>query len=296
MPKNNTILEKIGISNKKVKKWKSAGLKISYPMKARSRFLKSADGVFVYAADKFFPPLSAREIKEYTKNPEKFRQDFFKNLRFYTRFYKFLYSLIKKTEKLEIKEKIAALLSLSYLFQSAMDHHYYHFDRYLAYENYPQTPLGYWWKKLKDLFAKATGEKVSKANPQEDFLKLLSVDKEILDNFMKKLSNNEFAELKNTLKKIKFFEKTQEIEAKLLYGTHLKESKLLKTGFTIWEKISEIVKNHLYLLNKKDSSKLKKIIEENPIVGTRKLLFIGLKYFNSEILTKFETEITRWVK
>jgi hypothetical protein len=295
MLKNNTILEKIGVSNKKVKKWKSAGLKISYPMKARTHFLKSADGFFVYAADKFFPPLSEGKIKKYIKSPKKFRQDFFKNLRFYTRFYEFLHSLIKKTENLETKERTAALLSLSYLFQSAMDHHYYHFDRYLAYENYPQTPLGYWWKKLKYLYSKATGNKISKLKPQENFLKLLSLDQEILKELRKNLSKKEFSELKNVLRNIKVLEKTQEIEAKLLYGTYLKESKLLETGFTIWNKISEIVKTCPYLVKKNDFLWLKKIMENHPIVGTRKLLHVGLKYFNSEIFTLFEKEIKRWV-
>lgn len=293
--KNNTILEKIGVSGRKVKKWKSAGLKISYPMRARSHFLKSADGFFIYAADKFFPPLSVREIKEYTKSPEKFQQDFLRNLRFYTRFYEFLHSLIKKTENLEIKEKTAALLSLSYLFQSAMDNHYYHFDRYLAYENYPQTPVGHWWKKLKNLYNKATGKRVMKLKPQENFLKLLSFDQRILKEFRKNLPREEFSELKNALKKIKIFEKAQEEEAKLLYGTHLKESKLLETGFTIWGKISGIVKLYPYLVKRKDLQKLRKIFQEHPIVGTRKLLHVGLKYFNREIRLEFENEIKRWL-
>lgn len=292
---NKTILEKIGVSNKKVRKWKLAGLRISYPMKARSRFLKSADGFFVYAADKFFPPLSEKERREYTKNPEKFRKDLFKNLRFYTKFYEFLYRLIKKAEKLENKEETAALFSLLFLFQSAMDHHYYHFDRYLAYENYPQTPVGYWWAKLKNLYTKATGNKVSKSKPQEDFLKLLSLDQEILGEFKENLSRKESLELKNVLRKIKVFERTQEEEAALLYGTHLKESKLLETAFTIWGKLSEIVKTSPDLIKKQDFQKLREIMVSHPIVGIRKLLYAGLSYFSCEIFTEFKKEIKRWL-
>lgn len=290
-----SVLEKIGIPDKKVRRWKSRGLKISYPMRVRKHFLKSRDGIFVYAADKFFPPLSKEEIKEYTKNPRKFRKHFLKSLRFYTKFYEFLYSLIRQTKKLENKEKTAALLSLSYLFQSGMDHHYYHYDRYLAYENYPKTPVGYWWKKLKIFHTKATGKEFSKLKPPKEFLGLLSMDKEILEMFKKKLSKNDFIELKNVLKIIKMFERTQEDEARILYGTHSKESKLLETGFTVWNKICEMIKTNPHVVKKRYLSNMKEIIELHPIVGTRELLHKGIKYFDKKIISLFEREIKRWL-
>jgi len=293
--KKKTILEKIGISNNKVGQWKTAGLKISYPMKVRPHFLKSMDGFFVDVADRFVPPLSKREIKEYIKNPKKFRMALLKNLRFYTKFYESLFPLIRKTEKLENKEKTAALLSLLYLFQSAMDHHYYHYDRYLAYENYSQTPVGYWWKKLKILYTKATGERVSRSRPSKDFLNLLSLDKEILGIFKKKLSKNDFFELEKVLKIIKMFERTQEDESRILYGTHLRESKLLMTGFTIWNNLCDGTKTNSSVIKKRYISDIKEIMECHTIIGIRKLLHVGLKHFDKEIIFEFEREIKRWL-
>lgn len=293
--KKETVLEKIGIPNKEVNQWKSAGLKISYPMKAQSSFLRSMDGFFVYAADRFVPPLSKREIEEYIKNPSKFRKVFLKNLRFYTKFYESLFPLIRKTEKLKNSEKTAALLSLLHLFQSAMDHHYYHYDRYLAYENYPQTPVGYWWKKLKILYTKATGKKFSRLKPSKDFLSLLSQDPEILKMFKKKLSKNDFIELKRVLKIIKMFERTQEDESRIFYGTHLKESKLLMTGFTIWNNLCDTIRNNPDVLKKRHISNIEEIMKCHPIVGIRKLLHVGLKYFDKEVISQFETEIKKWL-
>jgi len=37
--KDKTILEKIGITQKLVKNWRKRNLKITYPMKARAKFL-----------------------------------------------------------------------------------------------------------------------------------------------------------------------------------------------------------------------------------------------------------------
>jgi hypothetical protein len=292
--RNETVLEKIGISNSKVNLWKSRGLKISYPMKVNSKFFKSKDGFFVYAADKFFFQLSKEEIKNYTKNPLKFRKDFLRNLKFYTKFYEYLYSLMDKTEKLESKDKTVALLSLLYLFQSAMDHHYYHYDRYLAYEDYPKTPVGYWWNRLKKLYIKATKEKISKTNSSKDFLKLLSLDEEVLKKIKKKLPKTDFSELNRTLETIRLFEKTQEDEAAILYGTQYKESKLLDTGITLWNKVCEMLKKYPLLVND-HASNMRKIIESHPIVGIRKLLYEGIKYFDKDVVSRFENEIKRWL-
>ena len=83
MKKNKTILEKIGIRDEIVKKWKKKGLKITYQTRVRTRFLKSDDGeIFIENGDKFVPPLSKEETRIYKRHPEKFRDDFLKNVRF----------------------------------------------------------------------------------------------------------------------------------------------------------------------------------------------------------------------
>lgn len=286
MKQTKTILEKIGISDSKVKKWKEKGLKISYPMKKRKVFFRSDDGeVFVESADKFTPPLTKSEIILYTKHPENFKKDFLKNVRFYFTFHTFLWKKSKEAKRLEkFEEKVIAILSLLYLFLSAMDHHYYHFDRYLAYQEYPKTPLGYWWTKLKKFYFKVFHESVSKKNPPAKFLKVLARNKDIFNEFKEKLSKKEFQELKKTLKMIKIFEESQQKEIEIISGFPSKEDLLLRTGFGLWNKLCDLLTKHPESIEKKYFFKMRKNIKGHPITATRRMLLpSSLKYFKEEI-------------
>lgn len=296
--KDKTVLEKIGISQKEVKKWKRFGLKVIYPMRKRKKFFKSADGkAFVEAGDKFVPPLTKRERKLYIKRPDKFREDFLRNVKLHNKFLEFLYKIQKKTDKLGKKEKLTSLLSLLYLFQSSIDHHYWHFDRYLVYENYPQTPLGYWWKKLKELYQKATRERISKLRPPEKFLRLLACDKETLKEFRKILPRKDFIQLRKTLKSIRIFEKAQQEEIEICIDPETKMERNFKVGLALWNKLCNTIKNSPELIKKKNLSKVRKILELHPIIGVRKICLIStLKCFNKEIFSQFKKEIKRWLK
>ena len=128
------------MKHKIIDSWKKKGLKISFPMKENKKYFKSDDGIFVESADKYLIKFSTKENKLYTEKPAVFRDDFLNNVKFFFDFHQFIYKQLEKTEDL------ASVLTLTYLFLSAMDHHYYHFDRYLVYENYPKTPVGFWWK------------------------------------------------------------------------------------------------------------------------------------------------------
>ncbi len=293
MQQSKTVLEKIGISLKIVKQWKSKGLKISYPMQARRNFFKSQDGkVFTESADKFVPPLTKEENILYTKYPEKFREDFLENVKLYFKFHIFLYEKSKEIEKLTTSEdKSTANLSLMYLFLSAMDHHYYHFDRYLAYQDYPDTPVGYWWKKLKTIHSK-----VFKGNSYETFLKTFSQDKKIMNEYKNKLSLKEFNELEKILEQIKIFEDVQEKEIKIISGYPSKEDLLLKTGFGIWSKLCDLIKEYPIFIQKKYHSEIVKLIDGHPIISTRILLLpLSLQKFDKVIFSEFKREINRWV-
>ena len=293
-----TILEKIGISDEEVKKWKKKGLKITYPTEKNPHYLKSADGeAFVENADKFVPPLTKQETKLYIKHPEKFKEDFLKNVRFFKKFCNFVYKKQKRTEGLKRKDKIVALLSLIYLFQRAMDYHYYHWDRYLVYEDYPQTPVGYWWKKIKDLYTKVTRKKASKKNPFEGFLKLVARDKEILKEFREKLSKNDFLILKKALQAIKIFEDAQQKEIEMLMDYERKIDVLKGTGFPMLDKFWKEIKRHPEFTRKEGRAKIKTIMRLHPIIGARRLLLApALKCFDKEIFSQFQKEIKRWVK
>lgn len=298
MKKNKTILEKIGISNEVVKKWKTRGLKITYPIKENPYYFKSAEGeVFIKNADKFVPILTKKETKLYIKYPERFRRDFLKNVKFYSKFCGFIYKKQKRTEKLKRKGKIAALLSLIYLFQRAMDYHYFHWDRYLVYEDYPQTPVGYWWKRLKDLYTKVVKKKISKNKPPEDFLKLLALNKEILKKFKKNLSKKDFLQLKKALKAIKVFENAQQAEIEMLMDYKNQRDILKGTGFPMLDKFWKEIKRHPEFIKKEGEPKIKRIMKLHPIIGARRLLLTpALKCFDKEIFSQFKEEIKRWVK
>jgi hypothetical protein len=298
--RDKTILEKIGISDGVVKEWKKRGLKITYPMRPKKKFFKSHDGkLFTETADNFVIPLTEKETKLYIRYPRKFKQDFLlKNIRIYAQFYDFLFSLIlnKKVEKLEPRKRVIAFLSLLYLFQLTMDHHYYHFDRYLVYQDYPKTPVGYWWKKLKDFYFQVYKRKFSGKKPPENFLKLLAGDRKILYEFQKSLSKKKFKELRETLKAIKIFENTQQDEAKVAFDLKTGENIAIRTGFPMWNKLYSAIKQSPDVIKKEYFSKVKKIMEGNPIFGTRKLLISsGLKCFDKEIFNQFEKEIKRWL-
>lgn len=297
MKVNKTILEKIGITSLVVKNWKTKGINITYPMRARKNYLKSQDGVvFVESADKYVPPLTKEETRLYTEHPENFRDDFIRNVTLYFQFHTFLFDksqLIRKLKKPE--EKLSSALSLMYLFLSAMDHHYYHFDRYLVYEDYPHTPVGYWWARLKKYYTQVFNEKVLKAQPTENFLKLLSEDSKILNQFKKKLAKNEYKEFLSTLKSIKIFEDTQEKEIKIISGYPAKEDLLLKTGFSIWNQICDLIKSNSATVQKKSYAKIAELIDGHPIISTRILLLPSkLKTFKNEVFSEFIKEIKRW--
>jgi len=299
MEKNKTVLEKIGITQKVVKEWKRKGLKITYPMKERKNFFRSKDGkIWVETADKFLVPLSKKEIALYKRNPQKFREDFLKNLKIFKEFLDWLYFQTKKAQKiLKKEEKIPGFLSLLYLFMSAVDHHYYHFDRYLSYENYPQTPVGFWWQKLKKLFEKAKKEKVSSRKIPEDFLKLLAEDKKVIKEIKKKLSKKEQKELQKALRAIKIFEKIQQEEVEVLMDIKGKRVNIcFRTVLPIWKNLLEAIEEFPHGVKKEFLAKVKKILKGNPVYGTRKILCLsGLNLFKKEIISEFKKEIQRWL-
>lgn len=297
MENNKTVLAKIGITKKIVNDWKQKGLKISYPMRKQRKFFKSDDGaIFVEGADKFVPHLTKKEINTYIKNPKKFKEDFFRNAKFFRKFVDFVYRYQEKVKKLEKKYRIPTLLSLIYLFHRAMDYHYFHWDRYLVYEDYPSTPVGYWLKKLKGFYFKVKKEKISKSHLPEEFLKLLSLDRQTLKNFKDKLSKKEFEEFKTTLNAIKTFEEIQQGEINFFLDYKNKQHLFLKTILPMWAQLEIEIKEQPDTIKKGKSTEIKKILNSHPLVGTRKIFFPTLsRYFDKKIVSQFKKEIKRWL-
>ena len=298
MQQSNTVLEKVGITNNVVEDWKKMGLKITYPMQENSHYYKSQDGsIFVEAADKYVPPLSQEEVETYTQNPEKFKDDFLQQVNFYFKFHTFLYKKSLYNQQLNSdEEKIATSLALMYLFLSAMDHHYYHYDRYLVYQDYPDTPVGYWWQKLGNYFYEVFKEKVTRELLPTNFLKLLSQDAEILKECKNNLDKIKFKDFKRTLEVIKIFEEAQQKEIKIVSGYPEKEDLLLKSGFGLWNNICDEIKNNPDVIQEKDRKRILQLINGHTITSTRELLLpMQLKTFKEKILELFQEEINRWI-
>lgn len=295
--KSKTILAKIGIIDKIVTNWKKKGLKISYPMRKQKRFFKSDDGViFVEGADKYILHLTRKEVNVYIRNPKKFEEDFFKNARLFRDFLNFIYKYQKRLKKLKSEERMPALLSLVYLFHRAMDHHYFHWDRYLVYEDYSQTPVGYWLEKLKDFYFKVKKEKVSKLHLPEEFLKLLLLDKRILNEFKEKLNKKDFNEFKRVLQSIKYFEKIQQNEISFFLDYERKQLLFFKVILPIWGEFEKQIEKHPAIIKKRKFFEIKKIINFHPLLATRKIFYpTASRYFGKRIISGFKKEIKRWL-
>ncbi len=281
---SDIVLQKIGITDKKVHDWLASGLKISYPMLKNKKYYVSEEGfAFVENGDKYVVPLSKKEIALYTESPISFQKDFLKSLELYVRFINWVHELRPKTDSLEPVERFTSLLLLLYLFQRGMDHHYYHFDRYLVYQNYPDTPVGFWWKKLKNM----CGEGM--------LLHVLSEDAEY-KKFYKSLNNKQADELQTILKNIRIFEKLQEVEVTKITDFRTKEDRLFRTAMPMWEGLMDLLKRHPNLLKSDFQNKTNEIMEGHPLVMIRVMLSPeGLSWFRPDILTMFEKEIKRWL-
>ena len=282
---SNTLLQKIGITNQIVNKWLKKGIKISYPMLQNKKFFKSEDGfAFVENGDKYVIPLSKEEVDAYTKSPLLFKNNFLKDLKLYVDFVDWLHRIRSKIDSLDPKKKFTSLLLILYLFQRGMDYHYYHFDRYLVYQNYPRTPVGFWWKKLKSICKNNT-----------TLLHLLSGDK-VAKKLKKSFDKKQLKELDKALKNIKLFESAQQMEIEKVTDFRSKENRLFRTAMPIWTELINLLKKYPKLVKSEYKNKLNEIIEGHPLVFTRLILSPkGLNYFQPEILKMFKDEIKRWL-
>jgi len=284
---NKTILQKIEITDTVVHSWLKKGVKISYPMLQNKKYYRSEDGfAFVENGDKYVIPLSKKEIDAYTKSPLIFKNNFFRNLRLYVKFIDWLHFTRLKTESLEPKEKFVSLLLILYLFQRGMDYHYYHFDRYLVYQNYPDTPVGFWWQRLKKLCKNETVK----------MLHLLADDIES-KKIIQSLDKKEQREINKILINIKIFEAAQQMEIKMVTDFASKENRLFRTAIPIWNNLMDLLKKYPNLLKSEFQNKLPEITEGHPLIMTRVILSPnGLNYFQPHISKIFEDEIKRWIK
>ncbi len=291
---SDTILQKIGVSGATVKSWIKKGLKITYPMLKNKKYYKSEDGfAFIENGDKYVVLLSKKEKELYTIHPETFKNNFLKNEKFYVTFINWLHKLQPKTKSLEPRERFTSLLLILYLFQRGMDHHYYHFDRYLAYQNYPDTPVGYWWSRLKRICREISTK--LKQDQNVTLLHFLSKDNDSI-NLRKLLNNKQKSELDEILKNIQIFEDAQESEVKQIKDSKSKKDIFFRTAIPIWNDLMNLLNKYPDILKTGYRSKISTITNGHPLIITRLILTSkGLNYFDPKIYKSFGAEIKRWI-
>lgn len=152
-----TVLEKCGLSQRVTDRLKRRGLVITGNTKPFPNFLKSpGDDWVVYTMDSFTPALSDAERQMYVESPEQFCEDLLSNLAIFGELCRELYEATQRFGTLSDEEAIAACFSGLLVFQSAMDSHYYKYDRHLEYHEHKESPVGFHWLRIKE-FCKAAG-------------------------------------------------------------------------------------------------------------------------------------------
>lgn len=178
-----------------------------------------------------------------------------------------------------------------------MDYHYFHFDRYLAYQNYPNTPVGYWWKRLKDISRNVSLKIKPKLRSDIIFIKLLSFDTKTLVQCKEILMKKKYGELEEILSAIKIFEDVQEKEVKTITDFETMENTFFRTAIPIWEGIKDMIAKYQELIKRENLAKVMQILEEHPIIAIRHILIPkGLQSFRDDITMALEAELSRWVK
>lgn len=229
------------------------------------------------------------------QKPEKLRRNLIANLKLYI---KFCFELKKQLPKIKIlpkDKKIVSLITLLFLFQSAMDNHYYHFDYPLDLEEYPKSPLGFHYLRIKRIILKLAGRGGSddqQAWADKRLLMLLSKKgTEVIRDLRPHLNKKTLDEMLKSYHAIQTFIKLQQEEERLFYGKN-KKGPIFTTGLAIWAAIKKTVRaNHGYF---KDKTKLLSILNGDPIYGTRKILTGMENFLARSIVVVIRKELQAW--
>ncbi|MBI2621480.1 MAG: hypothetical protein HYW63_02420 [Candidatus Levybacteria bacterium] len=290
------ILEKLGFTKKKLPPGISFSLIIApkmthYPNNPHTKYPQ-----WNWCKDEFVPPLTNQEFQKYILSASDFRKDFLRNLNLYISFCSQIKRVVSKVNVLDHHEEVTALVALFYLFQSAMDHHYYHYDYFLDLEEYPKSPLGWHFLRMKKILTKVS-PRLKKDNSwvEKEILHLLSRKGEkTITNLKPHTTSSELKQINESYKAVQIFLKVQQEEEKLFVGNNF-NSPVFKAGYGLWDGLGKAVKktDNKYF---KDKKGLLKILDGDPIWGTRKILVDRKDYIASPILNLIQDEIIAWAK
>ncbi len=154
------ILEKLGIFDDIIYLFNKRGLVVPESISPVSNPLRSPSEEWFYSiADRYTPPLDEIEREVFNECPHLLVIKIYDSVNLLYDLSIILHKALDDIEKLNTEEKIVALLSLMYIFHGCLDNNYLKYDRHLEYLNYDISPVGYWWKKLKNILSNALKDK-----------------------------------------------------------------------------------------------------------------------------------------
>ena len=314
-----TILEKCGITKRIINGLIKKGLFVPKKVRPVKKPIRSpSEEQFYRVADRFTPPFTKKEKEFYIKNPNIFCEHLIKNAKFFVKTGELLYDTSEKAQKsLPVKKAIAALLVIQRISHALLDYNYLKYDRHLEYHDYKESPVGYYWQKLKKLCLLAA-LKTKKPNPKElatqKMLELISGYGIIIKSSKSKkraqgaykflvssLKNKRLTQELNSLVKIfRQFSLTQEKEVIITYyGLAPRNLGMIEVGFHHFVYLKNLIETHPDLIRSGYKDKVKKWIKNVDfplvIIGARDFVQVDAEPFIEEIQNLYKEELQRWM-
>jgi hypothetical protein len=309
-----TVLEKCGITNAMVGKLRKSGLVVPQRVKPFKEFMvSSSEDWFSYVADQFAFPLTEKERKFYIKHPEEFCKDLIKNTKFFVKTTGILYDAFKKTKELSREKALAAKLALIRIFHACIESTHLKYDRHMEYHEYKESPVGFYWNRLKELCLLAA-EKAKASDKEmwskERMLRIISgygivkkstanrrAARKALREVMLNLNEKQKRELQKLNKILKLFLITHDKEYKIFYGP-MPNKKLDALGafFEMFESLRGTILKNLDFVKEKYRKRMKEILRErNPILASKVLMHKGERFFVPSVEKLYFEELKRWI-
>lgn len=313
-----TILGKCGITDKVIGRLIKKGLFVPKKVKpVKNPMRSSSEEWFYQVADRFAPPFTKKEREFYIKNPEKFCEHLLEGTKLLIRTCELLYDTSEKAKKLSSpKEAITALLVIQRIIHAVWDYNHMKYDRHLEYHDFEESPVGYYWKKLKKLCLLAA-ENAKVVNPEEfakeKMLELISgygiattsvkskkIASEAFIFIVKNLKNKQLEkELRFLVKIIKQFSITQLEEGAIFYeGLPPRNLGAIKGGFHYWSFLITLIKKNSDLIRPAYKNKIDKWLRTKDFpqifLAAREFVQLDAAPFVQEVQDLYNIELKRW--
>lgn len=146
-----TLLSRLGFTGDLVRLFKYLGIVVEERITPRNeKFTSPSSQWFVDIADRYTPPLSPDEAEEFRSNPRKLSARIVRGAMSVVFLSYLLNNILDRSEDLEPCERAAASYLSLVLFHGCFDYCYLKYDRHLEYHDYPESPVGYYWRRFMD--------------------------------------------------------------------------------------------------------------------------------------------------